>query len=208
VVSRTEVRNAHVSRTGEPTGEHADGQVLDGRYEVKKTTGAKAECRTCILAREIASGATVAIKVLSPKLSNEQSSVSGSAARRPGHAAGPPNVCKSSGMGEYRRRPDLPGDAVSRGRPAERPEIKGGPIPAGPGHVALIQMCRGLAHAHDLHIIHRDLKPENVMLVKDPEVAAVGCGHRDGLRLAKERRAEPEVAKLTATGIVLGTPSS
>jgi serine/threonine-protein kinase len=70
----------------------------------------------------------------------------------------------------------------------------------------LVQMCRGLEHAHGLSIVHRDLKPENVMLVPD----RVASG---GLRavvmdfgLAKERRAEPEVVKLTQTGIVLGTP--
>jgi serine/threonine-protein kinase len=73
-------------------------------------------------------------------------------------------------------------------------------------HSLLVQMAQGLQHAHDLQIVHRDLKPENVMLVPDPK----GPG---GLRavvmdfgLAKERRQEPEVAKLTATGIVLGTP--
>ena len=70
-------------------------------------------------------------------------------------------------------------------------------------------MCRGLQHAHELQIIHRDLKPENVMLVPD----GTGDGGEPRYRavvmdfgLAKERRAGPEVAKLTATGIVLGTP--
>ncbi len=73
----------------------------------------------------------------------------------------------------------------------------------------LVQMCRGLQHAHELQIIHRDLKPENIMLVPDgtgedgePRFRAVVMD----FGLAKERRAGPEVAKLTATGIVLGTP--
>ena len=73
----------------------------------------------------------------------------------------------------------------------------------------LVQICRGLQHAHELQIIHRDLKPENVMLVPDgtgedgePRFRAVVMD----FGLAKERRAGPEVAKLTATGIVLGTP--
>ena len=73
----------------------------------------------------------------------------------------------------------------------------------------LVQMCRGLQHAHELQIIHRDLKPENVMLVPrtparpgEPRYRAVVMD----FGLAKERRAGPEVAKLTATGIVLGTP--
>jgi serine/threonine-protein kinase len=71
-------------------------------------------------------------------------------------------------------------------------------------------MCHGLQHAHELRIIHRDLKPENIMLVPVP-------GSKPGMPeefnavvmdfgLAKERRAGPELAKLTATGIVLGTP--
>jgi serine/threonine-protein kinase len=69
-------------------------------------------------------------------------------------------------------------------------------------------MCHGLQHAHELHIIHRDLKPENVMLVPQGKPGASG-GFRAVVMdfgLAKERRAGPEVAKLTATGIVLGTP--
>jgi len=52
--------------------------------------------------------------------------------------------------------------------------------------------------------VHRDLKPENIMLVAEdtgPERAVVM-----DFGLAKERRADPAIAKLTATGIILGTP--
>jgi serine/threonine-protein kinase len=65
-------------------------------------------------------------------------------------------------------------------------------------------MAAGLMVAHELKIVHRDLKPENVMI----------CRARDGVEyavvmdfgLAKERKAEGELQKLTATGIILGTP--
>src|SRR6185295_15649855 len=53
-------------------------------------------------------------------------------------------------------------------------------------------------------IVHRDLKPENIMLVAEnggrERAVVMDFG------LAKERRADPAVAKLTATGIILGTP--
>jgi serine/threonine-protein kinase len=65
-------------------------------------------------------------------------------------------------------------------------------------------IAEGLHFAHQLRIVHRDLKPENIMVTKD-----AGGGDRAVVMdfgLAKERRAGPEVAKLTATGIVLGTP--
>src|SRR5439155_12998341 len=88
-------------------------------------------------------------------------------------------------------------------------ESRRAPFPLGKALALLVQMCQGLQHAHDLQVVHRDLKPENVMLVPDgasdtgePRYQAVVMD----FGLAKERRAVPEVAKLTATGIVLGTP--
>jgi eukaryotic-like serine/threonine-protein kinase len=73
----------------------------------------------------------------------------------------------------------------------------------------LIGICQGVAYAHSKGIIHRDLKPENVMLVPDGEADTGDPKYRAVVMdfgLAKERRAGPEMAKLTATGIVLGTP--
>jgi serine/threonine protein kinase len=70
----------------------------------------------------------------------------------------------------------------------------------------LVQICHGLQHAHELQIIHRDLKPENVMLVPPADDGQEYRAVVMDFGLAKERRAGAEVAKLTATGIVLGTP--
>src|SRR5207247_1127331 len=84
-------------------------------------------------------------------------------------------------------------------------EGRGGPMDI-PLSVALLkQMCAGLHHAHELQIIHRDLKPENVMLVPDDGGGIERAVVMD-FGLAKERRADPAIAKLTATGIILGTP--
>jgi serine/threonine-protein kinase len=52
--------------------------------------------------------------------------------------------------------------------------------------------------------VHRDLKPENVMICRradGPDYAVVM-----DFGLAKERKAGAELQKLTATGIILGTP--
>ena len=95
------------------------------------------------------------------------------------------------------------------GEPLSEHETRRGPFPVAEGMPLLVQICRGLQHAHELQIIHRDLKPENIMLVPD----GAGDGGEPRFRavvmdfgLAKQRRAGAEVAKLTATGIVLGTP--
>jgi serine/threonine protein kinase len=205
--ARTLVRQAAESR--HPSHDRASNltsQLLDGRYEVGKKLG-EGGMSYVYLARETATGETVAIKVLTPRLSSDQSSVErlrreAGLAMRLDH----PNVCRILRLGEtedgiiYLVMPYLPGELLS-----DR-ESKKGPLPVEIGIPLLVQMCDGLQHAHDLQIIHRDLKPENIMLVPDPQGPGSLRAVVMDFGLAKERRAEPEIAKLTATGIVLGTP--
>src|SRR5437667_7768662 len=179
-------------------------QILDARYQVMKKLG-EGGMSYVYLAKEISSGETVAIKVLSPRLASDKSSVErlrreAGLAMRLDH----PNVCRILRLGEsedgliYLVMPFLKGELLS-----DR-EVRGGPMDMTLGVTLLKQMCAGLHHAHELQIIHRDLKPENVMLVDDDGGAERAVVMDFGL--AKERRADPAIAKLTATGIILGTP--
>ncbi|HEU4649289.1 MAG TPA: serine/threonine-protein kinase [Gemmatimonadales bacterium] len=182
------------------------GQILDQRYAITKRLG-EGGMAYVYLATELESGRAVAVKVLTPRLSRDPASVErlrreASIAMRLDH----PNVCPILRIGEtadglmYLVMPFLEGEALSD------VENRKGPFAVADGIPLLIQMCRGLQHAHELQIVHRDLKPENVMLVPD---SAQPGGYRAVVMdfgLAKERRAGPEVVKLTATGIVLGTP--
>lgn len=179
-------------------------QILDARYQVMKKLG-EGGMSYVYLAKEISSGAIVAIKVLSPRLASDKSSVErlrreAGLAMRLDH----PNVCRILRLGEsedgliYLVMPYLKGELLS-----DR-EVRGGPMDIPLGVALLQQVCAGLHHAHELQIIHRDLKPENIMLVAED-----GGGDKAVVMdfgLAKERRADPAIAKLTATGIILGTP--
>ena len=180
-------------------------QILDARYQVMKKLG-EGGMSYVYLAKEISSDATVAIKVLSPRLAADKSSVErlrreAGLAMRLDH----PNVCRILRLGEsedgliYLVMPFLKGELLS-----DR-EVRGGPMDIAHGVTLLKQMCAGLHHAHELQIVHRDLKPENVMLVPDDDSGAEHAVVMD-FGLAKERRADPAIAKLTATGIILGTP--
>jgi serine/threonine-protein kinase len=160
-------------------------------------------------AQDTDSGRPVAVKILLPRLSRDPAAVErlrreAEIATRLDH----PNVCPILRLGEVDRMIYLVMPYLE-GEPLSEHETRRGPISVAEGIPLLVQMCRGLSHAHELHIIHRDLKPENIMLVPDgttdrgePRFRAVVMD----FGLAKERRAGPEVAKLTATGIVLGTP--
>jgi serine/threonine-protein kinase len=180
------------------------GQILDARYQVQKKLG-EGGMSYVYLAREVATGHDVAIKVLSPKLATDKSSIErlrreAGLAMRLDH----PNVCRILRLGEsedgliYLVMPFLKGELLS-----DR-EVRGGPMTLPAGLDVLRQVCAGLHHAHELQIVHRDLKPENIMLVA--EDAAHDRAVVMDFGLAKERRADPQIAKLTATGIILGTP--
>jgi serine/threonine-protein kinase len=179
-------------------------QVLDQRYQVRRKLG-EGGMAFVYEARDLTTSESVAIKVLSPKLSRDPNSVQrlrreAGLAMRLDH----PFACRILRLGEtedgliYLVMPYLKGELLS-----DR-EVRLGPIATEPGVETLVQCCAGLHHAHQLNIVHRDLKPENIMMVPG------GDGHDRAVvmdfGLAKENRADPGVAKLTATGIILGTP--
>lgn len=203
---RTLVRQAAKRGPGMDRASTLTNALLDERYQVGKRLG-EGGMSYVYLAKDMTNGETVAIKVLTPKLKEDRSSVErlrreAGLAMRLEH----PNVCKILRLGEtedgliYLVMPYLPGELLS-----DR-EVRQGALPLEFGVPMLVQMCRGLQHAHDLQIVHRDLKPENVMLVPDDKGPGGARAVIMDFGLAKERRQEPEVAKLTATGIVLGTP--
>ena len=186
------------------------GQVLDRRYRVEQRLG-EGGMSYVYRAEEIETHRTVALKILLPRLSRDPASVErlrreATIAMRLDH----PNVCPILRLGETPDRLIYLVMPFLEGEPLSEHEARRGPFSAAEGVPLLIQICHGLQHAHELRIIHRDLKPENIMLV--PLAAPNADGqpeHRAVVMdfgLAKERRAGPELAKLTATGIVLGTP--
>lgn len=94
---------------------------------------------------------------------------------------------------EYLPGPSLE-EAVRRNGPAP---------PALAAHV-LRQLCGALECAHRAGLVHRDLKPANVILLRGgdpPDVVKLldfGLAHREAL--------DADAAKLTQTGMVVGTP--
>jgi serine/threonine protein kinase len=182
------------------------GQTLGGRYCIEHRVGEGGMAHV-YFARDNESGGEVAIKVLLPQLVTDPASVErlrreAVIAMRLDH----PNVCPIIAVGEtpeghlYLVMPFLPGE------PLTMHQARHGPFPVSEGIPLLIQICRGLEHAHGVHILHRDLKPENVMLVPDHHVVGGIRAVVMDFGLAKVLREDPELQKLTRSGIVLGTP--
>jgi serine/threonine-protein kinase len=180
------------------------GQVLDGRYQIVKKVG-EGGMSFVYLATDTASNERYAIKVLSAALSADQNAMQrlkreASLGMRLAH----PNVCHIVRMGEtqdglvYVVMPFVEGEILS-----DRNNRKGN-LPLDEVSKFVSDIAAGLQVAHELKIVHRDLKPENIMISKAPDGSERAVVMDFGL--AKERRADAELQKLTATGIILGTP--
>ena len=76
----------------------------------------------------------------------------------------------------------------------------GGPLPVGEALDVARQVARGLDAAHRQGIIHRDLKPENILIGENGVVRILDFG------IARMLASEPERQRLTATGVMVGTP--
>lgn len=180
------------------------GQVLEGRYRIVKKLG-EGGMSFVYLAHDVSADTRYAIKILSPALSQDQNAMArlrreASLGMRLEH----PNVCHIVRLGEteenlvYVVMPYVAGDIL-----ADRTH-RAGYIPLADAVRWVNEIAAGLHLAHELRIVHRDLKPENIMITK----GADGVDHAVVMDfgLAKEKKAGADLAKLTATGIILGTP--
>jgi serine/threonine-protein kinase len=179
-------------------------RVLDGRYKIVKKVG-EGGMSFVYLATDVATDERYAIKVLSAPLSSDVNAMArlrreASLGMRLAH----PNVCHIIRLGEtpdglvYVVMPFVEGEILS-----DR-NNRLGTIPIADVLAFVNDIAAGLQMAHGLKIVHRDLKPENVMISPLPDGTERAVVMDFGL--AKERRADAELQKLTATGIILGTP--
>jgi serine/threonine-protein kinase len=201
----TQIRQAVKPKpVGNDPAQSLRNQVLDQRYQVVRKLG-EGGMSFVYEAKDISSGASVAVKIMTPKLAQDKT-----AAERLRREAGlamrldHPNICRIMRLGEtedgliYLVMPLLQGELLSD------KEVREGPISLEVGIPIMRQVCDALEVAHQQQIIHRDLKPENIFICPEPDGGIRAVVTDFGL--AKERRTEPGMAKLTATGIILGTP--
>jgi serine/threonine protein kinase len=84
-----------------------------------------------------------------------------------------------------------------------RDELTHGPLPAGRLIETGIEIARAIGAAHAEGIIHRDLKPDNVMRTTSGSIKILDFG----LARAMVSWADEDLATLTRSGTLLGTPA-
>ncbi len=110
-----------------------------------------------------------------------------------------PNVAAVHALEEVGGQLFIVSEYVPGGTARERLDT-GGPLPVREALEIALQVARGLDAAHGQGIIHRDLKPENILIGANGAVRILDFG------IARTMTDEPGRPRLTATGVMVGTP--
>ncbi len=182
------------------------GLVVEGRYRIESVIG-QGSAGTVYKAIQELIGREVAIKVLHDYLVSDEEFIKrfrqeAKASSRLSH----PNIITIYDFGVLPKtgRPYIAMDLL-RGTPLSEMIADRGYLPMDEAIPILSQVCAALAEAHRQGVVHRDVKPENIVLVERsgqkmfPIVVDFGIA-----RLVQE---ESDVAKITRTGTVCGSPT-
>jgi serine/threonine-protein kinase len=182
------------------------GKLFDDRYEVVEKIG-EGGMGAVYKARQLAMDRMVALKVIHPDQVQDETVVKRfyremKTTSRIAH----PNTVSVYDFGKSDDGTFFLAMELLDGQPlADR--LEQGPIPVDQAVPIATQILKALSAAHAEHVIHRDLKPENIMLL---EV----YGETDQVRVLDFGIAtfaassdEAPSARVTASGIMVGTPS-
>ena len=182
------------------------GLVVEGRYRIESVIG-QGSAGTVYKAIQELIGREVAIKVLHDYLVSDEEFIKrfrqeAKASSRLSH----PNIITIYDFGVLPKtgRPYIAMDLL-RGTPLSEMIADRGFLPMEEAIPILAQVCSALGEAHRQGVVHRDVKPENMVLVERsgqkmfPIVVDFGIA-----RLVQE---ESDVAKITRTGTVCGSPT-
>jgi serine/threonine protein kinase/tetratricopeptide (TPR) repeat protein len=188
----------------------APGSVLGGRYEILKTLG-EGGMGAVFKAHDTEVDRIVALKVIRPELASSSEILQRFRqelvlARQITHR----NVVRIYDLGVADRVRFISMEYIE-GEELGQILKKRGKLPPQEAAEIMLQVCYGLAAAHQAGVVHRDLKPQNIMIDREGRAAVMDFGIASSTEtVTLLRQTSPAVADgpagLTRIGSLLGTP--
>ncbi len=180
------------------------GQTVLDRYVIEEELG-RGAMGTVYRGRHTRLRRNVAIKIMHEHLAGEPMLLE--RFRREAQAAGKldhVNVVAVLDVGELSDGKQVMVMEYAQGRPLS--ELMTGPLPAARAIGLLRQILRGLDHAHAAGLVHRDLKPDNVIVQRGDDGGEVLRIVDFGIAVLRAPDESVEGGRLTASGMIVGTP--
>jgi serine/threonine-protein kinase len=179
-------------------GAMAPGTTL-GPYRILRPLG-RGGMGAVYLAEDTRLARPVTLKVLHPgEVADERRRQRLRREARAAAALAHPNVAAIHALEEIDGQLALVAEYVP-GKSARERLDAAGRLPVGEALDIARQVARGLEAAHSAGIVHRDLKPENILVGDNGTVRILDFG------IARETAADAAGPRLTATGMLVGTP--
>ncbi|HEY9228791.1 MAG TPA: protein kinase [Gemmatimonadaceae bacterium] len=172
---------------------------LGGAYTLERDLGGGGMSRVFV-ARDEMLGRDVVVKVLDPELARTVSAERFAQEIRIAARLQEPHIVPvlSAGITEgglpYYAMPFVRGESL-------RQRLERSRVGAEECRSILVDVAKALAYAHRAGVVHRDIKPENILLNEAGTAVVADFG------IARAMQLSAEAARMTATGVTLGTPA-
>ncbi len=182
------------------------GTALASRYEFSDLIG-EGSVGIVFRARQPQLDKIVAIKMLQANALKEETIIRFQREAKVIGRLQHPNIAMVYEFGvTERKRPFMVMEFIE-GRSLDNLISQEGAVPLPRALTILIQICDGIAHAHNLRIVHRDIKPSNIMLKQVagreavPKILDFGCA-----KLLEPGVEGQDIIALTKAGHAFGSP--
>ncbi|MFN8551328.1 MAG: protein kinase [Candidatus Obscuribacterales bacterium] len=187
------------------SNEFEPGQVLGGRYRVLSVLG-RGGMGIVYKVEQIYLGLELALKTIDRSSLTDVSVRRFQAEARAVFSLNHPNIISVHDFGLLDdQTPFLAMELVQGESLAAR--LKRGALAINEALPVFIQVCKGLAHAHDHSVVHRDVKPGNIMLLEQLHIGTEGSVKILDFGIAKlGDQDDGRVQSVTRTGEIFGSP--
>ena len=184
----------------------APGEIVGGRYKVLSILG-RGGMGLVYRVEQIIDGEQLALKTIHKNFLNETTIKRFENEARATFAVNHANIIAVKAFGLLDDSTPFLAMEIVNGETIAELLNDSGPLPIEVALPIIIQVCFGLAHAHQNAVVHRDIKPSNIMILKDIAIGTEGSIKILDFGIAKfSHREGGEIQALTKTGEIFGSP--